>query len=101
MEKVSIQTQHVAQVVRAFMAAAVPVNIINGFRNSGIDLIADENYLLCRAIPGLARCFLNPTCLQPMPIPEETENGAVETDMELYVEEYCGLMFNLEEEEEE
>jgi hypothetical protein len=33
-----------------------------------------------------------------VPIPEETEDEAVETDMELYVEEYCGLMFNLEEE---
>jgi hypothetical protein len=38
---------------------------------------------------------------QPIPIHEETGDEAVETDMELYVEEYCGLMFNLEEEGEE
>jgi hypothetical protein len=38
------------------------------------------------------------SCLQPISIPEETEDEAVETNMKLDVEEYCGLMFNLEEE---
>jgi hypothetical protein len=101
MEKLNIQIQHVAHIVCTFMAAAVPVNFIKSFRNSEIDLITDENYLLYRDIPSLARCLLNPTCLQLVPIPEETEDEAVETYMELYVDEYCGLMFNLEEEEEE
>jgi hypothetical protein len=41
------------------------------------------------------------SCRQLTFIPEDTEDKAVERDMELYVEEYCGLMFNLEEEEEE
>jgi hypothetical protein len=95
--KLNIQTQHVAQVVCAFMATAVPVNILKSFRNSGIDLIGDENYLLYRVIPGLARCLLNPTCLQPISIPEEIEDEAVKTDMK----KYCRLMFNLEEEENE
>jgi hypothetical protein len=81
MEKPNIQTQHVVQVVCAFMAAAVPVNIIKSFRNSGINLIVDKNYLLCRVIPGLARYLLNPTCLQPIPVTEETEGEAVETDI--------------------
>jgi hypothetical protein len=100
MQKLNIQTQHVAQLVRAFMTAVVPVNIIKSFRNLGIDLIIDENYLLWRVIPGLARCLLNATCLRPIPIPEETADEAVETYMELYLEEYCGFMFNLKEEEE-
>jgi hypothetical protein len=53
--------------------------------------------------PGLFLCSIKgiKSCLQPIPIPEETEDEGVETDMELYVEEYYGLMFNLEEEEEE
>jgi hypothetical protein len=76
-----------------------PLNIIRSFRSSGIDLIVDKNYLLCGVIPGLARCLFNPTCLQPIATPEETEDEAVETDGELYVEEYYRIMFNLEEEE--
>jgi hypothetical protein len=99
MEKLDIQTQHVTQIVCAFVAEPLPVNIIKSFRNSGIELIVDEKCLLCKLILGLGRYILNPTCLQPIPIPGEADNEAVGTNMELCVEEYCGFMFNLEGEE--
>jgi hypothetical protein len=38
MEKLNIQTQHVGQVVCAFMSALVPLNVAKSFRNAGIDL---------------------------------------------------------------
>jgi hypothetical protein len=91
MEKLNIQTQHVAQVVCAFMAAAVRVNIIKSFRNSRSDIIVDENSLLCRVIPGLTLCLQNPTCLQPISIPEETEGEAMEAIWNS-MWKYCGNM---------
>jgi hypothetical protein len=96
MEALNIQTQHVAQVVGPFLSAAVPPNVIQSFRNAGIDVVVDENYLCCRVISSLARCLLNPASLQPVPIPEETEDEAAETDMELYVEERYDLLLDLD-----
>jgi hypothetical protein len=85
MEKLDIQTQHVGQVIYAFMPTAVPLNVAKSFRNSGIDLFVDEDHLFCRVIPGLARCLLNPACLQPVPIPEKTEDKTAEAEMESYL----------------
>jgi hypothetical protein len=44
METVNIASLHIAQVVRIFMSAASPLNVIATFRNAGINLaIADES----------------------------------------------------------
>jgi hypothetical protein len=74
----------------------VPINVIKSFRNAGIDVIVDKNHLSCRAIPCLARCLLNPTSLQLVPLPKETEDQAAETDMELYIEENYDLLYHLD-----
>jgi hypothetical protein len=64
---------NVGQVVCTFMSAAVPLNVVKTFRNSGIYLLVDDAYLFFKVIPGLIRRHLNPACLQSVPIPEETE----------------------------
>jgi hypothetical protein len=43
--------------------------------------------------PGLAPCILNPASLRPILIPEETEDKAAETDVELHLEE-CHKVFS-------
>jgi hypothetical protein len=49
--------KHMERVVCAFLSAAVPLNVIMGYYDTGIDVVVDENQLCCRMIPGLARCF--------------------------------------------
>jgi hypothetical protein len=64
--------------VSGLMAAAVLVNVTKSFRS-----------FLCKISLGLARCLLNPTRLQIIPIPEETEDEALDEDMEPVVLAYC------------
>jgi hypothetical protein len=96
MDALNIQTQHVTQVVCAFLSDPVPLNVTKSFHNTGINVIVDENHLCCKVIPGLVRCLFNPGSLQPFPIPEETEDEATETDMELYVDECYDLLYDLD-----
>jgi hypothetical protein len=96
MDKLNIQTRHVAQVVCAFMSAATPLNVIKSFRSAGADVFLDDDRLSCRVHPGLARCWLNPATLQLMPMLEETEDEATETDMNLYADECCELLYDLD-----
>jgi hypothetical protein len=101
MGSLNIQAQHAAQVVCAFLSAAVPLNVIKSFRKPGIDVFIDENCLCCRVFHGLARSILNPVSLRPVPIPEETEDEAAETDMKLALEECCELLHDLDAPDEE
>jgi hypothetical protein len=101
MEKLNIQTQHLGQMVCAFMSAAVPVKVIKNVRNSGIDLLVDRDHLFCIVIPELAGCFLNLACLQPVSIPEETEGETAEMEMEVYFEECIELFYDLDTPDEE
>jgi hypothetical protein len=39
---------------------------------------------------------LNPATLPPIPTPDETEDEAAETDMELYLEECHELLYDLD-----
>jgi hypothetical protein len=93
--------QHAAQVVCEFLSAAVPLNVIKRLRNADIDVVVDENHLCCRVFPGLARCILNPASLRLILIPEETEDEAIETEMESYLEECFQLLYDLDAPEEE
>lgn len=85
----------------AFLSAAVPLNVIKSLRNADIDVVVDENHLCCRVFPGLARCILNPASLRLIPIPEETEDETVETEIESYLEECCQLLYDLDAPDEE
>jgi hypothetical protein len=53
-KKPNVQTQHVGQIVYAFMSAVVHLNLVKSFRNPGIDLLLDEDHIFCTVIPGLA-----------------------------------------------
>jgi hypothetical protein len=96
MEKLNIQTQHAGQVICAFMSGPVPLNVVKSFRNYRIDLLVDEDHLLCRAISGLARRFLNLACLQPVPISKKTDDETAEAEMERYLEKHVELLYDLD-----
>jgi hypothetical protein len=66
----------------------VHLNVVQSLRNSGIDLVVNEDYPFCRVIAVLTRCLLNPACLQPIPIPEETKDETAGAEMELCLEEH-------------
>jgi hypothetical protein len=69
--------------------------MIESFRNAGTSLVVDEKHHCCRVLPGLASCILNPESLRTVPIREETEDEAAETDMELGPKECCELLYDL------
>jgi hypothetical protein len=96
MEKLNIRTQHIGQVVRAFISAVVLLNIAKNLRNSEIDWFVDEDHFLCRAIPGLARFLLNQASLQSVPIPEKPENKIVEAEINLYLEECVEILYDFD-----
>jgi hypothetical protein len=64
-------------------------------------MVVDENGLCCRMFLSLSCCILNPASLRRIPIPEETEDEAAETDMELHLEEYFQLLHGLDAPDEE
>jgi hypothetical protein len=75
MEALNIQSDHIAQVVCAFMAAAIPINVVGSFKNAGIALLNDEGSLLCYVNPEAIRCLLHPLhpALPGMSTDEEDE----------------------------
>jgi hypothetical protein len=96
MSKLNTQARQVAQVVCAFMSAAVPLNLVEAFRNARIDLVVDEGRVCCKVVPALARCIMNPAGSQPLPSPEEMEGKGDETEMGFYVEQCCGFWYDLD-----
>jgi hypothetical protein len=55
LDAANIQTKHIASVVCAFLATAVPLNIVKTFVLSGICLVADAGILFCTMRPNRAK----------------------------------------------
>jgi hypothetical protein len=92
---VNIQTKHIATVVCSFLAAAVPLNIVKTFENSGISLVADRDVIFCTIRPERAKRLLVPLAST---MPEISIGGSDESDTEelnLFVEECAELLYNL------
>jgi hypothetical protein len=92
MEGLNVQSKHIAQVVCAFMAAAVPVNIVQTFRNAGIVLVVADNQLFCKVEPARARCLLQPNTDERVEGDVLTEEDREHLEAELYVQECAGII---------
>jgi hypothetical protein len=98
LDAVNIQTRHIASVVCAFLAAAVPWNVVKTFKISGICLVADNGVLRCSVRPGMAKQLNQPL---PSAVPEMADRGSDDSDveeLEVFVEECAGLLYDLGEE---
>jgi hypothetical protein len=101
LDAANIQTKHISSVVCAFLAAAVPLNIVKTFELSGISLVSDEGTLLCTVRPELAKRVLVPL---PVPMPEIPNPGSENSDEEelrIFVEECAQLLYDLDLENEQ
>jgi hypothetical protein len=68
LEKMNVQTAHVARIVNSFLAAATPSNIVETFRGAGISMVIDmiddlkddqrKPYPICAVTPETCRCVL-------------------------------------------
>jgi hypothetical protein len=98
LDAVNIQTKHVASVVCAFLAAAVPWNVVKTFKVSGICLVADDGVLRCSVTPEMAKGLNQPL---PSAVPEMADRGSDDSDveeLEVPVGECAGLLYDLAEE---
>jgi hypothetical protein len=99
LDSVNIQTRHIANIVCAFLAAAVPSNIVNRFELSGNCLVADEGTIFCVLRPKMAKRRLSPL---PAPLLEIAQDLASESDdadigeLEVFIEECADLLYDLE-----
>jgi hypothetical protein len=101
LDAVNIQSKHIAAVVCAFLAAAVPVNVVRTFGLSGICLVADAGVLFCTIRPDRAKRLLLPL---PSPYPEISDisdEDFDEEELKVFIEECTGLIgpFELEDEQ--
>jgi hypothetical protein len=93
------QTRHIANIVCAFLAAAVQLNIVKSFELSGICLVADDGTILCVVRPEMAKRLLSPL---PAPLLEIAQDLAGESDdpdigeVEVFIEECADLLYDLE-----
>jgi hypothetical protein len=94
LDAVNIQTKHIASVVCAFLAAAVPVNVVKSFRLSGICLIADEGVLLCTIQPDRAKRLLVPLPSLLGEISDPTSDESDEEELRVFVEECTPLVYD-------
>jgi hypothetical protein len=91
---VNVQTEHIAGVVCAFLAAAVPLTIVRTFEMSGICLVKDSAQLLCTIRPERAKRLLIP--LPQILLELETEvDDSDETESPAYLEECTKLLYDL------
>jgi hypothetical protein len=79
-----------------FLAVPFPFNVTTPFRKAVIDLLVGEDRACCRVIAALAWRLLDSVSLQSFPIPEETEDEAAETEMELYLNKWFELLYELD-----
>jgi hypothetical protein len=92
------QTKHIAGVVCAFLAAAVPLTIVRPFEISGICLVKDGAQLLCTIRPEHEKRLI-------VPIPQilcelETDvDDSDEAESQTYLEECAELLYDLESDE--
>jgi hypothetical protein len=74
LEKVTIQTDHIARALDGFMAAAIPHNIVARFRNANISLPLDSDRVIrCVVTPEAVRSLLRTPFSGALPISEEEE----------------------------
>jgi hypothetical protein len=92
MEGLNVQSKHIAQVVCAFMSAAVPVNIVQSFRNAGVILAVVDNKVFCKVEPRQARCLLQPITGDKTEVEEVAGEDREHVEEELYVQECADMI---------
>jgi hypothetical protein len=92
MEGLNAQSKHAAQVVYACISAAVPVNIVQSFRNAGIALVVAEDKVFCRVEPTRARCLLQPITEGRIEMDEATEEEQGHVEAALYIQECADMI---------
>jgi hypothetical protein len=59
LEKANIQTIYIILILDRFMAAAVPYDVVAGFRNAGVSLIMEDDSIIRSNVAShAARCLL-------------------------------------------
>jgi hypothetical protein len=98
LDAVNVQAKHIAGVVCAFLATAVPLTTVRTFEMSGICLVKDGAQLLCIIPPERAKRLLVPL---PQILPElETDtDDSDETESQASLEEWTDLLYDLESDE--
>jgi hypothetical protein len=91
MESMNVQSDHIAKVVCAFMAAATPGNIVKTFRRAGICVVLDDDVLRCRVCPDRAQCLIAPISAALPEVPDDDED---DMEADLYVEQCASLLFD-------
>jgi hypothetical protein len=87
LDAVNIQTKHVASVVCAFLAAAVPLNIAKTFALSRIFLVADAGTLFCTLRPDRAKRLLRPLPSAFPYISDVADDDLDEDELQVFIEE--------------
>jgi hypothetical protein len=91
LEAVNVQSKHISDVVNAFLAISMPINIVKSFRRTGISLLVDQDeHILCQITPETARCLMEPEALcQLSDVPDEDDEES-DLDFGVFIEE-CGI----------
>jgi hypothetical protein len=87
LEIVNVQSKHIADLVNAFLAAPIHINIVTNFRRAGILLLVDEDERgICQITPETARCLIESEilCLFPV-LPDEEDKEVEECDPDFEV----------------
>jgi hypothetical protein len=92
---VNIQTKHITRVVHAFLAAAVPVNIVRRFMMSGSCLIKNGGQILCTVRPDQAKQLPIPLPLCFGGIADPDNDNSDSEEEQAYLEECAGLPYDL------
>jgi hypothetical protein len=96
-ETVGIQSLHIAEVLRPFMPAACPLNVVATFGNAGISLAIADEKLICRITPRSARGLMASVDFEGNPSDETvSDDKAMET--QLYLDRIATDIEELEEE---
>jgi hypothetical protein len=91
LEAVNVQSKHISDVVNAFFAAAIPINIVKSFRRAGISLIVDpDEHVICQITPETARCLIEPEALCQFPAVPDEEDDECDPDFEVFIKK-CGI----------
>jgi hypothetical protein len=101
LDVVNIQTKHIASVVCAFLAAAIPLNIVKAFALSGICLVADAGTLFCAIRLDRAKRLL---LLLPSTFPDisdVTHDDRDEDALRIFIEECTDSIGPFKSEDEE
>jgi hypothetical protein len=101
LDAVNIQTKHITSVVCAFIAAAVPLNIIKTFALSVVCLVADAGILFCTKRPDRAKLlFLSLPSAFP-DISDVTDDDFDEDELKVFFEECTDFIGSFKSEDDE